>query len=90
MKEKELRILLEIIDDLRSEVKEKNLIIDELKSKMIKGSKKLTKKQEEIFKEIEEYRKIGVDIPVRKIAGKLNISPSLVSYTIKQITKRGI
>lgn len=87
---KQIKTLLEIIDDLRSKIKEQDLIITELRSRMIKGSKKLTKKQEEIFKEIEEYRKISVDIPVGKIAEKLNISPSLVSYTAKQIIKRGI
>lgn len=50
----------------------------------------LTQKQEEILGKLIEARSSGSGISVRGIAGELDISPSLVSYTIKQFEKRGI
>ena len=50
----------------------------------------LTQKQQEVLNKLIEYRDSGEGISVRGIAGDLEISPSLVSYTIKQFEKRGI
>lgn len=50
----------------------------------------LTQKQQEVLNKLIECRSAGEGISVRGIAGELDISPSLVSYTIKQFEKRGI
>lgn len=50
----------------------------------------LTQNQQEILSKLIECRNSGKNISVRGIAGVLDISPSLVSYTIKQFEKRGI
>ncbi len=50
----------------------------------------LTEKQQDILNKLIECRDKGKGISVRGIAGELDLSPSLVSYTIKQFEKRGI
>ncbi len=50
----------------------------------------LTKKQQDILNKLIECKNEGRGISVRGIAADLELSPSLVSYTIKQFEKRGI
>ncbi len=50
----------------------------------------LTKKQQDILNQLIKCRDNGSGISVRGIAASLDLSPSLVSYTIKQFERRGI
>ncbi len=51
---------------------------------------KLTSNQKEILNELIQCRDANESISVRSIASNLEVSTSLVSYTIKQFEKRGI
>lgn len=87
--------IFRMIDELTERLEKSEKKIAQLEadlSNSIHGAHRiapLTEKQVRIFNEALECKKAKLKLSVRKTAEKLNMSTSLVSYTIRQLVRRG-